>query len=152
MTTIYEFNNKLFEAQQDEEKAYNEYVKLSYEAQTLGLDHAATILRNISKDEAKHANELEVMRKLPVEPTTGERTWPEELAWREKSGFGELHRPFPETYGDWVSLAEDIKQKMPEESWYIVNELLQTISKEEGPVVDEAKRWLMNKAGELGIS
>ena len=58
---------------------------------------------------------------------------------------------FHRTYMDWYNLAEDIKQKMPPESWYIVNDLLLVISQEEGPVADEAKRWLMKKAGELGI-
>ncbi len=94
----------------------------------------------------------EEMVEIPIggEKPSG-RTWPAELAWREKSGFGELHRPFPETYGDWVNLAENIKEKMPPESWNVVNDLLHVISQEEGPVAEEAKRWLMKKAGELRI-
>lgn len=59
-------------------------------------------------------------------------------------------RPFPQTYGDWVNVAEDVKSKMPRDAWHIVNELLQAIS-EGGPVAEEAKRWLMQKAGELGV-
>ncbi len=37
---------------------------------------------------------------------------------RQMTGEGEKSgRPFPQTYSDWVDLAEDIKQKMPPEAW-----------------------------------
>ena len=59
-------------------------------------------------------------------------------------------RPFPETYNDWVSLAMDIKEKMDPVAWTVVNGLLQVVE-EGGPEAEEAKRWLVKKAKELGI-
>jgi len=71
---------------------------------------------------------------------------------RCKGGAGQRPpRPLPETYGDWVNLAMDIKERMPEGAWGVVNDLLQVIA-EGGPEAEEAKRWLTAKAGELGIS
>ncbi len=60
-------------------------------------------------------------------------------------------RKFPKTYDGWVELALDIKEKMPPGAWSIVNNLLQVIE-EGGPEAEEAKRWLIAKAGELGIT
>lgn len=60
-------------------------------------------------------------------------------------------RPSPRTYGDWVDLAEAIKDITPLGEWDTVNKPLQTIS-EEGPGAEEAKRWLIEKARELGIT
>jgi len=61
-------------------------------------------------------------------------------------------RPFPKTYGDWVDLAENIKERIPDDPATIatVNYQLNTIAVGESGV-EEAKRWLLNKAGELGI-
>ncbi len=69
-------------------------------------------------------------------------------SWRGPSQVG---RPFPETYGDWVNLAEDIKAKLPDDpaTRACVNFQLQHIAEREDE--DEAKRWLVNKAGKLGI-
>lgn len=58
-------------------------------------------------------------------------------------------RPFPQTYGDWVNLAEDIKAKDPSVA-FMVNAALEDISNET-EYADPQKRWLVNKAGELGI-
>ena len=58
-------------------------------------------------------------------------------------------RPFPETYGDWVNLSEDIKKADPE-SIHTVNEKMTTILHNIGDV-DGAKRWLAEKAGELDV-
>ncbi len=58
-------------------------------------------------------------------------------------------RPFPETYGDWVSLAEDIKAKDPDLSYLVNNHLLQISGNTDE--AEEAKRWLTRKAGKLGI-
>lgn len=75
-----------------------------------------------------------------------------EPAWGEKLGSGELHKPFPITYGDWVNLAEDIKASRPDDAqlWSTVNDRLNAILYETGNI-DTAKRWLVEKAGELGI-
>lgn len=61
--------------------------------------------------------------------------------------------PVPQTYGDWVSLAMDIKQKAgidDFETTASVNEHLENIYSEE-PSAEDSKRWLVEKAGELGI-
>ncbi len=61
----------------------------------------------------------------------------------------ESDRPFPQTYGDWVNLAENIKQADPSDV-FRVNTALESISHDD-PTADEDKRWLVKKAGELGI-
>lgn len=73
---------------------------------------------------------------------------PEAWAAAARERFG---RPPPQTYGDWVDLAEAIKDITPLGEWDTVNKPLQTIS-EEGPGAEEAKRWLVEKARELGIA
>lgn len=72
-------------------------------------------------------------------------------------------RPFPKTYGDWVSLAEDIKTKYPDDPVMraSVNHQLHQIMRETEEVpgegeervraAQEARRWMTEKAGELGI-
>ncbi len=69
-------------------------------------------------------------------------------------------RPFPKTYGDWVDLSESIKEKYPDDPAMRAAASYQLgIIAREGEVepvveekdVDEAKRWLTRKAGELGI-
>lgn len=60
-------------------------------------------------------------------------------------------RPLPETYSDWVNLAMDIKEKSLDVGIMArVNTALTAIS-EDQPSAEEAKRWLVSKAGELGI-
>ena len=62
------------------------------------------------------------------------------------------HREFPENYGDWVNLAEDIKDRDPGVKAE-VNKRLAAISSRDSdpPDVTAAQRWLMQKAHELGI-
>lgn len=65
-------------------------------------------------------------------------------------------RPFPDTYGDWVNLGMDIKEKAgidDVEMTTLVNRHLNHIYEEEQDpdVAQESKRWLVDKAGELGI-
>jgi len=67
-----------------------------------------------------------------------------------ESGSHWEHRLFPTTYGDWVTLAEDIKTADPS-LIYRVNYNLGLIQREL-PGADDAKRWLTRKAGELNIS
>lgn len=59
-------------------------------------------------------------------------------------------RPFPTTYDEWVTLAEDIKTADPSLASK-VNYNLGLIQREL-PGEDEAKRWLVRKAGELNIT
>ena len=65
--------------------------------------------------------------------------------------------PFPQTYGDWVDITEKIKHTNPLDTdlAHVTNFHLSVIGGMEPgmkPVdVDESKRWLVEKAGELGI-
>ncbi len=61
--------------------------------------------------------------------------------------------PFPQTYGDWVELGVSIKEKVgigDFETTTAVNNHLNSIYYS-SPGTEESKRWLMQKAGELGI-
>lgn len=90
----------------------------------------------------------------------GVRIEAEEFSLGEEEPTG---RPFPKTYGDWVNLAEDIKAKYPDDPVMRagVNFQLQLISHEEEEIPErreerlaaaqEAKRWMTERAGELGI-
>jgi len=67
-----------------------------------------------------------------------------------------LERPFPETYGDWVNLGMDIKEKAGIDDFKTtaeVNKHLSYIYEEEHDPAkaQEAKRWLAKTARELGI-
>lgn len=67
---------------------------------------------------------------------------------------GLQHRPFPETYSDWVSLGVDIKEKVGIDDFETttrVNLTLGHIDKDD-ELAEEAKRWLSNKAAELGLT
>ncbi len=71
----------------------------------------------------------------------------EALGERESSS-----RPFPKTYGDWVDLAMSIKEKdttLGNAAW--VNMALQHISDEDTDAED-SKRWLVDKAKEVGVT
>lgn len=134
----------------DEEKAHEMYLSMANEADNAGMHQTARNLRSIAADEDRHHTILQQMFMHPELGPEG-RTWLEELAWREKSGFGELHRPFPETYSDWVNLAADIKERDPSLT-PMVNGYMGIIAEITPGDVDDAKRWLVNKAGELGIT
>ncbi len=58
-------------------------------------------------------------------------------------------RPFPQTIAEWADLGDDIKRKDAELS-RITNEKVGSIYYNIGDV-DAAKRWLIEKSGELGI-
>ena len=148
------YQTLLEEALTDESMAGDVY---RYMANVSPNASTAERLRKIAADEDRHKLIVShLLAELSGEGETGQE-YTERMEYmlghRHPSQYpGERHSLFPQTYSDWVNLAEDIKQKMPTESWYIVNDLLQVISQEEGPVAEEAKRWLMRKAGELGIS
>lgn len=62
-------------------------------------------------------------------------------------------RPFPQTYGDWVNLGMDIKEKSPDITTVAeVNKALISIAEDKPGVAEDAMRYLVQKAGELGIS
>lgn len=61
-------------------------------------------------------------------------------------------RPFPQTYGDWVGLAEDVKTQDPDNAVDVNNALTYISREDEAPhEANEAKRWLMRRARELDI-
>jgi len=65
-------------------------------------------------------------------------------------------RPFPKTYGDWVDLGESIKEKAginDFETMAVVNNMLFNIHEEDQDPIgaQDAKRWLTEKAQEMGI-
>ncbi len=143
-------------AEKEEMQSQEKYGMMAMDAERMGLMNMAGMMREMAADESRHA---QMMHSMIGFGNPGSQMMSQEEA--EKLGMGEMHkrmtggasgRPFPQTYMDWVDLADDIKQKMPPESWYLVNETLQIISDKEGPVAEEAKRWLTKKAGELGIS
>lgn len=67
----------------------------------------------------------------------------------EETVYEQPSRTFPQTQGDWINLAADIKEKDPG-SIFMVNAAMCDITEETG-FAEEQKRWLMQKAGELGI-
>ncbi len=69
------------------------------------------------------------------------------------TGGGTSDRLFPQTYGDWVNLAESMKEIEPVNSsdYDEINFELGVIGGFNEGDVDESKRWLMEKARELGI-
>lgn len=120
---------------------YNEWAD---EADRAGLTETANALRQIAADETRHRYKLKELSVLSPET--------EEIQLSGRMIEVKLERPFPQTYGDWVNLAENIKERYPDDPVMraSVNYQLQHIA-EETELAEEAKRWLMQKAGELGI-
>jgi len=114
----------------DEGHAYGAYHLLAMRAEEAGLEHIARLLHGIADDEKRH---YEILRQI-------------------QSEFSTTHRPFPKTYADWVDLALDIKKKAPELSTEVNECLMAIIGEGTGRDVDDAKRWLVRRAGELGIT
>lgn len=99
---------------------------------------------------------------LTYEPEHTESYWIEGVGRKvvDYLSSSQLSRPFPQTYGDWVSLAEDIKAKYADDpvgrasvnyNLNIIAREGKTVPMEEEADIDEAKRWLVEIAGELGI-
>lgn len=143
----------------DEQDAYYTYLRMAMEADKLGRHELAIRLRGIANDEERHYNALSAEflpeeRPAPLlnaEELRGRqaRERAEEFLERVSQPLTLEHRPYPQTYGDWVNLAEDIKIRDPD-SAPTVNDRLNVICFEEGDV-DAAKHWLVDKAHELGI-
>jgi len=120
----------------DEDDATASYRAFAGVADRLGYYSVGVMLREIAEDEARHRVRLEqTVRTLSA-------------LWAP--GSTEFNRPFPQTYGDWADLGTDIKEKDPGFSDE-VNDALTRIY-EEAPGADEAKRWLVGRADELGIT
>ncbi len=97
-------------------------------------------------------------------PSDNPDSWMMSQEEADKAGMGEMHkrmtggeassRSFPKTDADWINLAEDIKDKVGENSpdYYEANQQLGAIIGLEGGNLGYAKDWLVRKAGELNIS
>jgi len=117
---------------------YNSWVD---EADRAGLTEVADALRLIVADETRHRHELKELSMLCPET--------EEIQLSGEMVEVKLERPVPQTYGDWVDLAEDIKEKDPGAAVKASNALYDI--GEENEHADRQKQWLLRKAGELGI-
>lgn len=123
----------------DETDAYGEYQLAATDADFLGWHDIAATLYTISGDERRHRDLLEqIHRKIEAYLTlTADKPI-------------QLHRPFPKTYYDWVDLGMDIYAKdnnLTEDVQGILYEIHEETSR-----ADDAKRWLVRKANELGIT
>ena len=100
---------------------------------------------------------------LTIEPEYTVSYWVEGAARRGDEVLDRISqtltpdRPVPQTYGDWVNLGVDIKEKVGIDDFFTtgqVNTHLGHIYREEEldpEAVRESKMWLTRKAGELGI-
>jgi len=156
----------------DEIKANQSYRSLASRLRMAGYHNEGAIVDSIADDEERHANLLMTIANFiqSREPSTGielskypqrsEPTLTDEIreAYERAKGTGKVtvspfseHRPFPKTYGDWVDLAESIKDKADipvyTETSYKLGIILGNIDGD----AEDAKRWLIKKAGELGI-
>lgn len=165
--TLYE---ELLNEAEGEIRARDGYRKLADKLRVAGHPSEGNLADHIADEEDSHANLLMTMAnsirakegmeggtfgRVPEPSLTDEIDKAYEHAKRTGevtvSPFSE-QRPFPQTYGDWVDLAEDIKAKCPNDPVMRadVNYQLQHIS-ENTDSSDEAKRWLTTEAGKLGI-
>ena len=153
--TLYE---QLLQESNEETSASVKYMRLARELKNAGYINQGTMIEQIADDESRHANILSAMAHTisreegKLEEPFGSCPSGEAKVVFDRMGQPlKIDTPFPETYGDWVDIAEKIKERMPEEGVKtIVNSLLQEIS-EGGPVGEEAKRWLLKKADDLEI-
>lgn len=153
------YQTLLEEALDDESKAGDIY---RYMANISPNVSAAERLRSIAADEDRHHLVVShLLAELTGKGETGiEYTERMEyaLGHRRPSRTDQPKLLFPKTYGDWVELAERMKTESGNDPAYnaTINYQLQTISGEgstETPgAVANAKRWLVQKAGELGIT
>jgi len=154
----------------DEDEAYKTYSRMANDADNAGMHKTAQILRGMAADELRHKEMLEGMYYKPEFGSVRGKTLTDEIkeAYEEAKRTGKVtvspfreHRPFPRTYGDWVNLAVDIKDRYPDDPVMrasVNHSLSQILAEEEhaegwsAGSTAKAKSWLMQKAGELGIS
>lgn len=121
---------------EDEKTASDEYQNLAMTADKLGHKSAAKSLREIAEDEKRHSVRLRIMA--------------ETITTLSSIEFAGLQRPFPQTYDDWADLGIDIGAKDPN----IADEVQDMLTRiyVGGPLADDAKKWLVEMAGEVGVT
>jgi len=120
----------------DESAASAEYNNLAAVAYNLAFGGVSSTLRDMAADEERHRENL---IRMIEELTRIREVMPK-------------HRPFPRSYADWADLGTDIRVRDKDPVLADkINEFLTQIY-EEMPGADDAKRWLVQKAGELGIT
>jgi len=105
---------------------------------------------------AGHHLIIKIFDKSPAEregitytPLYTESFWIEEKKLPYHKG---TTRPFPETYGDWVALAEDIKDRLSDPAQIlVVNDAINDIAQQTDRS-EAAKRYLVELAANLGVS
>lgn len=143
-----ELGDIIDEAIKDEIKGRDEYRGLSVRLHGSGYHSEAEIVSGMADDEDRHANLLMTMMRAVVPG----------YKYFVAPGFETIPaaaRLFPKTYGDWVTLAEDIKTRCVGDvaAIALVNEQLGIIAEEDmrPREAQMAKQWFVTKAGELGI-
>lgn len=132
----YDFINKVRGQINDEEEAGPMYRGMAELANNLGMVSEGDILTGIARDEDNHHALLTAMLSR--------------LQWPIKPEEEPMMRLFPKTYDDWADLGIDIKAKDPgvrDEVDTYLSYIYAGI-----PEANDAKRWLVRKARELGIA
>ena len=138
------------QAEKEEVKSEEKYNMMAHKAEFEGRHEMARMMRTMADDEGRHAQMMRMHGGMMARSAPSIGLASHTGAVSAQRGIESL---FPKTYGDWVNMAENIKEKYPDDTVMIasVNYQLRHIS-EETEEADEAKRWLVERAGELGIS
>ncbi len=143
-------DEELMQRARDEIRDRDNYHELAERLKAAGLPGGADTVESIASDENRHADRLmEISNSVLAKGVT---PFPDRGLITD-TGFASNHdRLFPQNYGDWVNLAEAIKERYPDDPVMraSVNYQLQQVA-EESVEAAEARRWLAEKAGELGI-
>jgi len=142
--------DELREEARGEIEATKGYRNLASRLRAAGHYSEGNLVDSVADDEDRHANLL-----MTLANSIMAKQEPEEIKLGEEMIEIPLGRSFPETYGDWVNLAEDIKDKYPDDPVMraSVNYQLGYIAEEDEypEEAQEAKRWLTKQAGKLQI-
>lgn len=147
------YQRLLEEALTDESKAGDMYRYMAGVSPDAGT---AERLRGIAADEDRHHLILsQLLTELSGQGETGQ-AYIERIEYalgRMRPSQIVQHRAFPQTDREWEDLGYDIEAKLPgigTEIYSVRDAVAIATGKREGDA-DEAKRWLVRKAGELGI-
>lgn len=148
------YEQLLKEALDDEAQAGNIYRIMADMAPN---EEAVNALKAIAADKDRHYSIvsylLNVASLSPEEKSEYVERMERALGDGHPSGVS-THRPYPQTDTDWENLGYDIEAKLPDigEPRYSVRDAVAIATGKREGDADMAKRWLVQKAGELGIS